>query len=61
MIWLKNQGVYGRIDPIRAFGLVGFVRSLTGDDTAALTLCVVLDLVAAVAVLMRPRPVRASG
>jgi cyanate permease len=36
-------------------GLVGLVRSFTGDYTAALTLCLVLDLVAAVIVLWRPR------
>jgi len=38
-------------------GLVGFVHSLTGDYAGALTLCVLLDLVAAAAVLVRPRPV----
>ena len=37
-------------------GLVGLVRSLTGDYTMALALCVVLDLVAAGIVLLRPRP-----
>lgn len=36
-------------------GLVGLVRSFTGDYTAALTLCLVLDLVAAAIVLWRPR------
>ena len=36
-------------------GLVGFVRGLTGDYTAAFALCLVLDLVAAIIVLWRPR------
>ncbi|MGV7215203.1 MFS transporter [Bradyrhizobium sp. UFLA05-112] len=45
---------------ISAFGpgLIGFVRSLTGDYTAALTLCLLLNLVAAAAVLVRPKPAR---
>jgi MFS family permease len=36
-------------------GVVGFVRTATGDYTAALMLCVALQLVAAAIVLMRPR------
>jgi predicted MFS family arabinose efflux permease len=36
-------------------GLVGLVRGLTGDYTAAFALCLVLDLVAAAIVLWRPR------
>lgn len=35
-------------------GIVGLVRSLTGNYTAAFALCVVLDLVAAAVVLWRP-------
>ena len=38
-------------------GLVGFVHSLTGDYAGGLTPCVLLDLVAAAAVLVRPLPV----
>lgn len=36
-------------------GIVGLVRSLTGNYTAAFAMCVVLDLVAAGIVLWRPR------
>jgi MFS family permease len=36
-------------------GVVGFVRTASGDYTAALMLCVALQLVAAAMVLMRPR------
>ena len=36
-------------------GVVGLVRSFTGDYTAAFALCLVLDLVAAAIVLWRPR------
>jgi cyanate permease len=36
-------------------GLVGFVHSLMGDYTMAFALCVVLDLVAASIVILRPR------
>jgi MFS family permease len=36
-------------------GLVGFVRAVTGGYTAALLICVMLKLVAAVIVLLRPR------
>jgi cyanate permease len=38
-------------------GLVGVVRSLMGNYTVALTLCLLLDLVAAGIVLLRPRAV----
>ncbi|WP_441234469.1 MFS transporter [Bradyrhizobium sp. 930_D9_N1_4] len=37
-------------------GIVGLVRSLTGNYTAAFALCVALDLVAAGVVLWRPGP-----
>jgi hypothetical protein len=36
-------------------GLVGFVRAVTGGYTAALLFCVMLKLVAAAIVLLRPR------
>jgi len=48
-------GMIGALGP----GLVGFVRAATGGYTAALLFCVMLKLVAAVIVLLRPR--RAVG
>jgi predicted MFS family arabinose efflux permease len=36
-------------------GLLGLARDLTGDYTASLSLCIALEIVAAVLVLMRPR------
>ena len=44
-------GMIGALGP----GLVGFVRAATGGYTAALLFCVMLKLVAAVIVLLRPR------
>jgi len=41
-------------------GLVGFVRAATGGYTAALLFCVILKLVAAAIVLLRPRQAVAS-
>src|SRR5947208_2248258 len=37
-------------------GIVGLVRSVTGEYTTAFAMCVVLDLVAAAVVLWRPKP-----
>jgi cyanate permease len=36
-------------------GLIGFVRDLAGGYTAALALCVALEVVAAAVILIRPR------
>jgi len=55
-----STGIGGVISALGP-GLVGLVREATGGYAAALMLCLVLNLTAAVLVLLRPRRPAESG